>query len=73
MNYCASLTSLQYVFPCETVEENKSVFVPLSVKDGIFRVYRGSRDANELVSYIDDKKWESEEPLPWYKSPNSFQ
>ncbi|XP_033736201.1 thioredoxin-related transmembrane protein 1-like [Pecten maximus] len=43
------------------------------VKDGVFRQYKGGRKENELVSFIDDKKWEVIEPVVWYLSPSSIQ
>lgn len=43
------------------------------VKDGVFRQYKGGRKENELVSFIDDKKWEEIEPVVWYLSPSSVQ
>ncbi|XP_060070871.1 thioredoxin-related transmembrane protein 1-like [Ylistrum balloti] len=43
------------------------------VKDGVFRQYKGGRKENELVSFIDEKKWEEIEPVVWYLSPSSVQ
>lgn len=43
------------------------------VKDGIFRQYSGSRDANTLTSYVEEKKWEKVDPVPFWKAPNSVQ
>lgn len=46
---------------------------PYSVKDGVFRQYRGSRDKDEFMSFIEEKRWqEVEEVSPW-KSPASMQ
>jgi len=43
------------------------------VKDGEFRQYRGSRDKDEFINYVEDKKWTGTEPIPSWKSPSSFQ
>ena len=44
-----------------------------SVKDGVFRQYRGPRDKNEFMSFIEEKKWKELEEIPSWKSPASFQ
>ncbi|CAL4065164.1 unnamed protein product, partial [Meganyctiphanes norvegica] len=44
-----------------------------SVKDGVFRQYRGSRDKDEFMSFIEEKRWESLEEVPAWKSPASMQ
>ena len=44
-----------------------------SVKDGIFRQYRGSRDKEEFISFVEDKRWEEIEPIPSWKAPSSVQ
>ena len=44
-----------------------------SVKDGAFRQYRGSRDKDEFMSFIEEKKWKELEEIPAWKSPASFQ
>ncbi|GAB6020515.1 hypothetical protein CHUAL_003200 [Chamberlinius hualienensis] len=43
------------------------------VKDGKFRQYRGSRDKEEFISFIEDKKWQKLEEVSWWKSPASPQ
>jgi len=43
------------------------------VKDGIFRQYRGARDKDSFISYIEEKKWSKVEPVSSWKSPDSFQ
>jgi len=43
------------------------------VKDGVFRQYKGTRDSNTFVSFIEEKKWQSIEPVSSWKSPNSYQ
>jgi hypothetical protein len=44
-----------------------------SIKDGVFRQYKGGRKEAELISFVDDKKWQEVEPIPWYFSPASVQ
>lgn len=44
-----------------------------SVKDGVFRQYRGSRDKDEFMSFIEEKRWEEIEEVPAWKSPASMQ
>ncbi|XP_006626060.3 thioredoxin-related transmembrane protein 4 [Lepisosteus oculatus] len=41
-------------------------------KDGSFRRYLSSRAVEDLQSYIIEKKWESVEPIPGWKSPSSI-
>ncbi|XP_066561917.1 thioredoxin-related transmembrane protein 4 isoform X2 [Amia ocellicauda] len=41
-------------------------------KDGSFRRYLSSRAVEDLQSYIIEKKWESVEPVPGWKSPSSI-
>merc|ERR1712114_85897 len=33
------------------------------VKDGVFRQYRGARDKDSFISFVEDKKWETVETL----------
>lgn len=44
-----------------------------SVINGEFRQYRGSRDADTLMSYIEDQKWKEYEPVSAWKHPDSVQ
>ncbi|RWS26841.1 thioredoxin-related transmembrane protein 1-like protein [Leptotrombidium deliense] len=41
------------------------------VKDGVFRQYKGARDTDAFVSFVEEKKWEKVDPIPKWKSPNS--
>lgn len=41
--------------------------------NGEFRQYRGSRDADTLMSYIEDQKWKEYEPVSAWKHPDSIQ
>jgi len=43
------------------------------VKDGEFRQYHGSRDKDEFINFVEEKKWSNTEPIPSWKSPSSFQ
>ncbi|KAK4313409.1 hypothetical protein Pmani_015243 [Petrolisthes manimaculis] len=43
------------------------------VKDGVFRQYRGSRDKDEFMSFVEEKRWEEVEVVPAWKSPGSLQ
>ncbi|XP_076834784.1 thioredoxin-related transmembrane protein 4 [Brachyhypopomus gauderio] len=41
-------------------------------KDGGFRRYMSSRTAEDIRAYVVQRKWESVEPLPGWKSPSSI-
>lgn len=43
------------------------------VNNGEFRQYKGSRDKESFMSYIEDEKWKAVEAVPWWKSPSSVQ
>jgi len=43
------------------------------IKDGVFRQYRGARDTNSFVTFIEEKQWEKLETLPGWKNPASAQ
>jgi len=43
------------------------------VKNGIFRQYRGARDKDSFIMYVEEKKWESVEPISDWKAPDSLQ
>ena len=49
------------------------LFSLLSVKDGVFRQYRGTRDRDEFIGFVEEKKWGAVEPIPGWKSPSSVQ
>ncbi|KAF6777404.1 hypothetical protein AHF37_03536 [Paragonimus kellicotti] len=40
-------------------------------KDGVFRLYDGSRNLGDLQSYLTEKEYDNTEPLPWYYTPSS--
>ena len=44
-----------------------------SVKNGVFRQYMGGRTETDLITFIDDKKWSSVEPVSKWTSPESLQ
>uniref|UniRef100_A0A183C9R3 Hist_deacetyl domain-containing protein n=1 Tax=Globodera pallida TaxID=36090 RepID=A0A183C9R3_GLOPA len=39
----------------------------------IYQLYTGPRDKNDFISFIEDKRWTSIDPLPSYKHPDSAQ
>jgi len=43
------------------------------VKDGIFRVYTGPRDKNDFITFVEEKRWSTIDPVPSWKHPNSAQ
>jgi len=43
------------------------------VKDGVFRQYRGARDKDSFISFVEDKKWTQVEEISSWKSPDSVQ
>ena len=43
------------------------------MKDGVFRQYRGARDKDSFISFVEDRKWSGVEPISSWKSPDSFQ
>ena len=42
------------------------------VKNGVFRLYKGSKSKDEFISFVEDQKWKNAETIPWYKDPGSF-
>jgi hypothetical protein len=43
------------------------------VKDGVFRLYVGSRDKDDFINFVQDKKWSAFKPLASWKHPDTFQ
>lgn len=43
------------------------------VKDGIFRHYRGARTENDLITFVDDKKWKEVDPVSSWTAPDTIQ
>lgn len=41
--------------------------------NGEFRQYRGTRDADSLISFIEEQKWKDLEAVPQWKNPDSIQ
>lgn len=41
--------------------------------NGEFRQYKGTRDKDSFITFIEEKKWNNVEPVPQWKSPNSIQ
>ena len=54
-------------------KRRRRVPLPLSVKDGVFRTYKGGRDSNSFVSFVEEKKWEKLDPISKWKDPSSVQ
>jgi hypothetical protein len=46
-----------------TVNLQQFFTVYFSVKDGVFRQYRGARDKDSFIAYIEEKKWSGVEPI----------
>lgn len=44
-----------------------------SVLNGKFRQYKGSRDIESFMTFIEEKKWEQVEPVSSWKAPDSIQ
>lgn len=42
------------------------------VKDGVFRQYRGARDKDSFFSFVEEKKWQSLDPVSTWVSPQSY-
>ncbi|XP_054710182.1 thioredoxin-related transmembrane protein 1-like [Uloborus diversus] len=42
------------------------------IKDGVFRQYRGSRDKDSFISFVEEKKWQKVEPVSSWYSPQSM-
>jgi len=42
------------------------------VLNGEFRQYKGSRDLETFITFIEDKKWSKIDPIPGWKSPSSL-
>jgi len=43
------------------------------VKNGVFRQYRGARDKDSFISFVEDKKWNQVEEVSSWKDPSSIQ
>ena len=44
-----------------------------SVKDGVFRQYRGARDKDSFISFVEDRKWTQIEEVAAWTHPDSVQ
>jgi hypothetical protein len=45
----------------------------VSVLNGEFRQYRGARDKDAFISFVEEEKWKSIDAIPSWKSPASVQ
>ena len=52
---------------------SNSSFLYFSVKDSVFRQYRGPRDKDSLITFVEERKWETVESLSSWKAPDSVQ
>ena len=43
------------------------------MKNGVFRQYRGARDKDSFISFVEDKKWNQVEEVSSWKDPSSMQ
>lgn len=43
------------------------------VKDGEFRQYKGPRDADSMLGFVEQQRWKQTEPVPSWKAPHSLQ
>ena len=43
------------------------------MKDGVFRQYRGARDKDSFISFVEDKKWTQIEEVAAWTHPDSVQ
>lgn len=57
-NICIMLSALPTIF---------------HVKEGVFRLYKGPRNKEDFLSYVEEKKWEQVEPISSWQSPSSIQ
>lgn len=47
-------------------------YVHGSCKDGVFRRYQGARTKEDFLSFIEEKKWQTIEPVSSWFGPSSF-
>ena len=43
------------------------------MKDGEFRQFKGSRKVKDFLDFVEEKQWESVEPISSWQSPGSIQ
>ncbi|XP_075987623.1 thioredoxin-related transmembrane protein 1-like [Anticarsia gemmatalis] len=43
------------------------------VIEGEFRQYKGPRDVESMLGYVEDQRWKQTEPVPGWKAPHSIQ
>ncbi|CAH0697830.1 unnamed protein product [Spodoptera exigua] len=43
------------------------------VIDGEFRQYKGPRDVESMLGYVEDQRWKQTDPVPSWKAPHSIQ
>merc|ERR1712198_326833 len=42
------------------------------VKDGVFRQYQGPRNTGDLISFVEDQRWNQVTAVNWWLRPDSF-
>ena len=40
-----------------------------SIKDGVFRQFRGTRKTKDFLDFIEDKQWEAIDPMSKWQDP----
>ena len=43
------------------------------MKDGEFRQFKGSRKVKDFLDFVEEKQWESVEPITSWQNPGSIQ
>ena len=49
------------------------MYILFSVKDGVFRLFKGSQKVEGFLDFIEDKQWSRIEPISWLQDPGSIQ
>ena len=49
------------------------MYILFSVKDGVFRQFKGSRKVKDFLDFIEDKQWSRIEAMSWLQDPGSIQ
>ena len=57
----------------ETIRAELTCVSCFSVKNGVFRQYRGARDKDSFISFVEDKKWSQIEEVAAWTHPDSVQ
>ena len=49
------------------------MYILFSVKEGVFRQFKGSRKVKDFLDFIEDKQWSRIEAMSWLQDPGSIQ